>query len=471
MTCCLNNDGSLDGTFTETKLNPPDVTENFPIIFDPQTGGTYQPPDGVWSASYSIQDAYRQPDGHIILVGHFESFGSSNARDIVRIDSNGAVDSTFNPGSGAQWTTVAQTSQLFPRIEKIEPTADGKFLITGNFEAYNSVAAPGIARLNADGSIDTSFVAPVHRDKHSLMSSAFRAQPDGSFLLGGPYIAGNETTTRSLIRLVNAHPGAVNISTRLGVGTDENVLIEGFIVQGPAGSSKKIMVRAIGPSLSQFGIADALQNPTLEIHDANSNIVATNDDWRVTQIGGLVTGDQFAEIKASGLAPSNDSESAIIAPLAPGSYTALVRGAGNTVGTGVVDAFDLDAGSSARLANIATRGLVQPGDKLMIAGFIVQNGLVKVVARGIGPSLIDFGISNALPDTTLELHDQQGAIVIQNDDWQMGQPQELQNLGLQPSNKLEAAFVATLAPGAYTAQLRGKDNAAGIGVVQVYFLQ
>ena len=119
------------------------------------------------------------------------------------------------------------------------------------------------------------------------------------------------------------------------------------------------------------------------------------------------------------------------------------RGAGNTVGTGVVDAFDLDAGSSARLANIATRGLVQPGDKLMIAGFIVQNGLVKMVARGIGPSLIDFGISNALPDTTLELHDQQGAIVIQNDDWQMGQPQELQNLGLQPSNKLEAAFVAT----------------------------
>jgi plastocyanin len=262
-----------------------------------------------------------------------------------------------------------------------------------------------------------------------------------------------------------------NVSTRLPIGTDDNVLIEGFIVQGPAGSTKKMIVRAIGPSLVPFGITDAVANPTLEIHDANNATVATNNDWKTTQTGGLITSDQVAEINASQLAPSNDLESAIIASLAPGSYTAVVRGAGNTTGTGVVDAYDLNTGSTARLANIATRGLIQPADKLMIAGFIVQNASLKTVVRAIGPSLAAFGISNALPDTTLQLRDQNGVIVKENDDWQSDQKQELESTGLQPSNNLEAAVVATIAPGQYTVQVRGKPETTGTGVVQVYFLQ
>jgi hypothetical protein len=249
------------------------------------------------------------------------------------------------------------------------------------------------------------------------------------------------------------------------------VLIEGFIVQGPAGSTKKILIRAIGPSLVPFGITDALSNPTLEIHDSSDATVATNDDWKNTQVGGLITGDQSAEISASQLAPGNDLESAIIANLVPGSYTAVVRGLGDTVGTGVVDAYDLSGASPATLANVATRGLIQPGDQLMIAGFIIQNGPVRAVIRAIGPSLSAFGIVNALPDTTLQIKDQNGTVVIENDDWQSDQKQELENTGLQPSNDLEAAVVVTLQPGQYTAQVRGKPETTGIGVVQVYFLQ
>jgi hypothetical protein len=202
-----------------------------------------------------------------------------------------------------------------------------------------------------------------------------------------------------------------------------------------------------------------------------------NNDWKVTQTGGLIVGDQSAEISRSGLAPSNDLESAIIADLAPGSYTAVVQGAGGGTGTGVVDAYDLSGASPARLANIATRGLVQPGDKLMIAGFIVQNGAVRAVIRAIGPSLVAFGIGNALPDTTLQLRDQNGAIVVENDDWKVrssdggSQQAEMEATGLQPTDDREAAFVTTLQPGQYTAQLRGKPETTGIGVVQVYFLQ
>jgi hypothetical protein len=273
-----------------------------------------------------------------------------------------------------------------------------------------------------------------------------------------------------------------NVSTRLPVGTGDNLLIEGFIVQGPAGSTKKIIVRAIGPSLAPFGIADALPDPTLEIHDSNNNntIVAMNDDWKVTQVGGLITADQSAEIAASGFKPGNDLESAIIANLAPGSYTAVVRGSGKNggtvVGTAVVDAYDLSPASSAKLANIATRGLVQPGDKLMIAGFVVQGAPVKALVKAVGPSLAAFGVTNALADTTLQIRDVNGAIVVQNDDWKVrsdgtSQQAEIEATGLQPTNDLEAAVLTTLLPGQYTAQVRGKPEGTGTGVVQVYFLQ
>jgi len=275
-------------------------------------------------------------------------------------------------------------------------------------------------------------------------------------------------------------PGLVgNVSTRLPVGTGDNVLIEGFTVSGPAGSTKKIIVRAIGPSLANFGITDALPDPTLEIHDSNNNnaIVARNDNWQTTQVGGIITADQSAEIGASGFKPGNDLESAIIANLAPGTYTAVVAGAGpNNIGTAVVDAFDMSPASSAKLVNIATRGLVQPGDKLMTAGFIIQNGPVKAVIRAIGPSLAAFGITNALPDTTLQLRDPNGNLVLENDNWKVrssdgsSQQAEMEATQLQPTNDLEAAFVTTLQPGQYTAQVRGKPESTGIGVVQVYFL-
>jgi CSLREA domain-containing protein len=261
-----------------------------------------------------------------------------------------------------------------------------------------------------------------------------------------------------------------NVSTRLPVGINDNVLIEGLIVQGPAGSTKKLIVRAIGPSLVSFGIPDALTNPTLEIHDTNA-LIAMNNDWRTTQTGGIIAGDQSAEIGASGVAPGNDLESAIIANLSPGSYTAVVQGAGGGTGTGVVDAYDLNAASAARVANISTRGLIQPGDKLMIAGFIIQNGPVRVVVSAIGPSLQAFGITNALPDTTLQLKDQNGVTVRENDDWMTDQKAELEATGLQPANNLEAALVQTIPPGQYTAQVRGKPETTGIGVVQVFFLQ
>ena len=265
-------------------------------------------------------------------------------------------------------------------------------------------------------------------------------------------------------------PGAaLNISTRLPVGSGQSVLIGGFIIQGPV--SKRVMIRAIGPSLSP-GVPNALLDPTLELHNGPGALIGRNDNWRVTQTGGVIADDQAIDIIASSIAPTNDAESAIIATLAPGAYTAVVGGANNSTGIAVVEVYDLDAVQDSTLANISTRGFIQTGDNVMIGGFIYLGGVgaTKVVVRGIGPSLAALGINNALTDPVLEVFNANGTSVALNDNWQQSaQAAAIQAAGLAPSNTAESALLLTgLARGAYTAVLKGQNNGTGVGVIEAY---
>jgi hypothetical protein len=263
-----------------------------------------------------------------------------------------------------------------------------------------------------------------------------------------------------------ATPGsAANISTRLPVGTGDNILITGFIITGPTGSNKRVLVRGIGPSTMVPG---ALADPTLELRGTGA-LLASNDNWRTTVIGGIIPADQVAEIQATTAAPTNDAESALIGTLAPGLYTAQIRGANNTTGIGLSEAFDLSPTSVARLANVSTRGFVQTGDNLMIGGFIIVTNPVRVVIRGIGPSLTAAGVPNALADPTIELRGVNG-LILANNNWRDTQQAEIMATTLQPTNDLESALVMTLQPGLYTAQLRGNNNGTGNGLVEIFAL-
>jgi hypothetical protein len=268
--------------------------------------------------------------------------------------------------------------------------------------------------------------------------------------------------------LIGPPPQLVNLSTRLKIGAGAEVGIGGFIITGTA--PKTVLLRAIGPSLSAFGLA-ALEDPILELHGASGALLASNDDWEQGQAD---------QIRGTTLAPSDPRESAIVQTLAPGSYTAVVSGKNGNTGVGLVELYDLSDVADSKLANISTRGRVNLNDDAVIGGLIVGGGTAnspataRIAVRGIGPSLILSGISGALQDPTIEVHNGNGDIIAANDDWlsnSAADTNEISKMGLNPAYQQESVLVMSLVQGNYTAVLRGKGNGTGVALVEIYHLE
>jgi plastocyanin len=320
----------------------------------------------------------------------------------------------------------------------------------------------------SNGNPDGVFDSGIHRDPFTF---SFTFPNAGTFpyyciphlsmgMVGTVFVA---ETTPSPSPTPSATPSqALNISTRMEVRTDDQVLIGGFIITGK--DPKEIVLRAIGPSLSTFGILNPLPDPILELHGPDGSLITTNDNWKDTQ---------QAEIEASGFQPQDDLESAIISTLDPGTYTAIVSGKNGTTGVGLVEGYDLETAANSQLGNISTRGFVETGANVMIGGFILggAEGNANVLIRAIGPSLAPLGVSDALADPTLELHDGNGDLIRSDDNWKEAQQSEIEATKLQPGNDLESAIFETLAPGAYTAIVTGKNGLTGVALVEVYRVQ
>ena len=250
----------------------------------------------------------------------------------------------------------------------------------------------------------------------------------------------------------------LNISTRAGVGSGDDIAIGGFIVTGTA--SKNILVRGIGPSLTAAGISEVLLDPMLQLVDQSvGTVIESNDNWRDTQ---------ETEIETSGLAPTADLESAMLVTLAPGAYTALLQDINGSSGVGLVEIYDLDETDGSQLANISTRAFVDTEDDVLIGGVIIGGGAGQALVRAIGPSL---PVTGKLADPTLDLYDTNGVLLASNDNWRDTQEDEILATTIPPIDDAESAIVQTLVPGAYTAIVRGKDGLSGIGLVEVYNLE
>jgi arylsulfate sulfotransferase len=257
-------------------------------------------------------------------------------------------------------------------------------------------------------------------------------------------------------------PQALNLSTRGLVSGGDNVLIGGFIITG--NNPKSVVLRALGPSLSSFGVSDVLTDPILSVYNSSHNLVASNDNWQ--------SDPNHFIVEANGLAPANLLESATVQTLAPGAYTVIVAGHDTTAGIGLVELYDLSPLSDSTLENISTRGSVDTGDNVLISGFIVGDvGSATVIVRALGPSLASHGVSGALSDPILTIFDSTGAAIATNDNWQDNvNAIDIQKNGLAPPNPSESALVLHLPAGAYTAIVSGANGATGIGLAEVYTL-
>ncbi len=369
-------------------------------------------PDGTQDTSFDpgldagrgVTQILLQPDGRILINGNFSAIHGTPGIGPVRLESDGALDESFDFTNGP-----------FNSLVALQP--DGKVLIT-NFGLFTF-----LTRVNPDGSIDESFSpvmtdatsAAVERDSiylgtntvtrlhidgtpDSSFAPVFASdaainqlllQVDGQVLAAGNFSQVNGAAVNGIVRLNGVAPEKVaNISTRASVGTADGVEIGGFIITGTA--EKSVVIRAIGPSLhgDGSGLAGALLNPRLELYDSAGQLIAQNDDWRESQ---------ETEIIASGLAPLDDRESAIVAMLAPGAYTAVLQGDGGQNGIALVEVYDTSPASDSRLQNVSTRGSVQSGDAVMIAGLILTGPeSASIVARAMGPSLAAFNIADSL---------------------------------------------------------------------------
>jgi len=439
------------------------------------TGGKYDPDTNSWIATSTTQAPTRR-EGHTAVWTGFEMivWGGFN---IDGLNTGGR----YNPSTDS-WIATSTANAPTGRGAATAIWSGSEMIVWGGSGgcAFNMCVTNTGGRYNpsTDSWRATSLAnAPTARDDHAAVWTGSEMIVWG----GAGYLVSFNTGGRYCAQPPSVPARLGNISTRAFVQTGDNVMIGGFIVQGS--QTKRVIIRAIGPELTHYGVPNPLYNPTLELHDGTGALIASNDNWVTTIIGGIITSNQVAEIRASGHAPTDGRESAIIADLPPGNYTAIVRGVDNMIGVALTEVYDLNAAANSILANISTRAFVQTGDDVMIGGFIVEGTQPKrVIIRAIGPELSapPFNIPNALANPTLELHDHTGALIGSNDNWQhtiiggiitTNQYHDIVNSGHAPSDIRESAIIAELPVGSYTAIVRGVNSTTGVALVEVYDLQ
>lgn len=401
----LNPGAAISITLGSVRFSPPSEV--------PGSGGVNETiPDTTGAASYQLRPANLCLPNAAPLAAVTTNIGSGTVPLTVTLDGSGSSDS-----------------------DAIDTVATYTFNFNDGSDDVVQNSPTLVHTFNQGGLYDVKLVVTDSRGKVSSNTAHALVEVE-------------QITSPSAAQLLN-------ISSRLRVQTGDNTLIGGFIITGT--DAKRIALRAVGPSTQVPGF---VADPTLELHDGTSALVTSNDDWG--------TSPEASQIQAVGLAPTNAKESAIMRTLNPGAYTAVVRGKNNTIGTAVVEAYDLDPTNNSKLANLSTRGFVQTGDNILIAGFIAgnRNANINVLLRAMGPSLAG-QVPTALADPIMELHDSNGATMAINDNWQDTQKTQIEQTGIAPGNAKESAILASLPPGAYTAIVRGV-NGTGNGLVEVY---
>jgi IgA Peptidase M64 len=450
-----------------------DPYPGYPDTEEPNTTTQRDPALVKWRAWFVPGTPYPTPPtlNFASIVGLFEG-AHYHASGWFRPQLNCKMRTLGTPFCKACLEASALTFyELSPPIDSISPSAPALNLLTPEIESFiltlKQPTIPLSVQWAVDGNTLPAESGPIFAVHSTLLGSGphtvdVLARDVSGRIRSDPAKLSQQSRSWHLdVNGPTSLSQPINVSTRGNVLDGENVLIGGFIVDGTA--TKKVMVRALGPSLQQFGVTKPLSDPVLQLFGSAGNILATNDNWRDTQ---------ETDIIASGFPPQDDRESAVVITLPAGTYTAIVRG-NNGVGIGLVEVYDLDQGSASDLTNISTRGFVQGGEHVLIGGFILgnQNGGSRVLVRAIGPSLGGLGIAAPLQDPVLDLYNSSGTRIATDNNWKDKQEVAIEASGFSPGDAREAAIASVLPPGAYTAIVRGNNNTSGVALVEVYNLK
>ncbi len=450
----LNNDGSVDLSFDPGNGPNGDVNA---IVIQPDgriiIGGTFIGyngfarggvarvlGNGVLDPSFdsgvgtggNVFALALQHDGQIVLGGRFVQYSGINRTFIARIFGDGSLDFGFNPAPN-DW------------IQSLAVEPDDRILVGGFFTGINGFGRDRIARLNTNGSVDLTFdpgagcLGSLTNDATQVRSIAL--QQFGRVLAGGVFTSYDNQLRDNIVRLFDGAASFQNLSARAHVFTGERILIAGFIIEGSENAT--VLIRGLGPSLASFGVPAPLADPTLYLFDHAGTLIAANDNWKDTQ---------QTQIQATGLAPPNDFEAAII---------------------GLAEVYNVDPNANAQPTNLSARAFVGTGNDVLIGGTIIvgsATSLQRVLVRALGPSLASAGIASPLANPTLSLRDANGNVIASNDNWKDSQQAAIAATGKAPPNDNESAILGLLAQGNYTAIVAGKNGTTGVALIEFYTL-
>jgi uncharacterized delta-60 repeat protein len=484
---------SIDGKFGTLLGIIPGTGEGFIAHF---TVGD----DGNWSTSVETFGGSSNPSESALASEGVSSSGLNRSAPPSKAISRSTTSRTFRgtTSDGVLTGTIDGTDFVFTAL--LQPPAGPTSDVAGFYEAASLNSATGASYSIVGTQANVYTLVVTHRN---VVGSTGVITADGHFNItvpGGIELSGQVDQSSTSVRTTLVLPGGtaesfsgvrettlrtdrlVNLSTRAlfnGQG-GEGTLIAGFVIGGQ--SSKKVLLRGVGPSLAPLGVSSALADPRLRVLDAKGNLVAENDNWGGTD----ALASTMRRVGAFAL-PANSKDAAVLLDLPPGAYTVQVLDGGQS-GIALAEIYDASESPEReyqRLINISSRGKVATGEGVLIGGFVVTgNAPKRVLVRGSGPALKSFGVAGTLADPQLRVYDEAGALIGRNDDW--GTPLTVSayqasasaaeiNAAAEQSGAFafsagskDAALIITLAPGSYTVHLSGTNQSTGVGLIEIY---
>lgn len=468
-----NNSGTVTSNAVTLAVNSPLTITANPVSRAAGIGDTMSSAFSVTAtASPGVTLSYQWRKDGVNLAG---ATSATLALSSIKAADFGTYSVTVSSPSGTVTSSPAVLYRVSdPSVAPVITREPKGITIKAGSSLILSVSATGSPTPNYQWQLNGTAIPGATAS--TLVLTDILASQSGSYNVVVTNSAGTASSKSATVVINDGFGRQLNLSTLGYVGTGGDILIPGFVVAG--NGVKRLLIRAAGPALAQFGVSDVLSDPQLAVFKGSVEWLS-NDNWSADAANAASVVAAGNSVGAFALT-AESKDSALVASLDPGAYSIQVSGVGGTTGKAIVEAYDLDAADpdKSRLVNLATRALVQAGAGPLISGFVVQGAVAKaVLIRATGPALAGFGVTGTLSLPKLTVFDSTSTPIAENTGWESsGISDQIiaasQSVGAFALTRgtADSVVLAVLPPGSYTAQVIGADGGSGVTLVEVYEL-